>query len=123
MLWIILPNSLQDYTKSATTNFEHGFDPPLNNVKKNRQFGTVGHPLGQTYRINLFFVAPSNGIYMKHRFPQKEICASFNWNKLYYQFDCYRRNQTSKVLPDVNHRIESLFEINANLDPKYICAQ
>ena len=36
MLRIILTNSFQNYTKSATKFFEHGFDPPppLNNVKK-----------------------------------------------------------------------------------------
>ena len=54
ILRIILPNSVHNYTKSATKFFEHGFDPlpPLNNVKKKQMIWYRGSSLT---KLSVFF--------------------------------------------------------------------
>ena len=53
----ILPNSLQNYTKFATKFLNMGLTPPgLNNVKKNRRFGSGGRPLMKRQKLFGYFV-------------------------------------------------------------------
>ena len=102
LLRIILLSSLQSYTKSATTNFKHGSDPPpppLKNVKKTDDLVSEVVPFRHTCKCDrgLFFYPSSQDIGQSIRF----YCLSYfkpRQNQLNSVWDCVIRADRQKLI-------------------------